>query len=78
MPTIEDIGPYESCFYSAEGSEAPHVPVRRDRETANFWLDTVRLARSRKFSGRPLRVIQKMVEENRETILHAWNEHFGY
>lgn len=49
MPTIADIGPYKFFFYSAEGNEPPHVHVRRGRYTAKYWLNPVRLARSRHF-----------------------------
>jgi hypothetical protein len=77
MPTIADIGPYKFFFYSAEGKEPPHVHIRRDRATAKLWLDPVRLARSRSFGDHELRAIQKLVVENRDRILEAWNEHFG-
>lgn len=77
MPTIDDIGPYKFFFYSAEGSEPAHVHVRRDRATAKFWLDPVRLARSRGFNDHELRTIQKLVEEHRDRMLEAWHEHFG-
>jgi len=76
-PTIDDIGPYKFYFYSAEGLEPPHVHVRRDRSTAKFWLSPVRLARSRRFSDQELHLIQKMVERNKERILHDWNQHFS-
>lgn len=78
MPTIDDIGPYKLFFYSAEGSEAPHVHVRRDRATAKFWLNPVRLARSRRFSDHELRAIQAILEQNEARILEAWHEHFGH
>jgi hypothetical protein len=78
MPTIDGIGPYKLFFYSAEGSESPHVHIRRDRAIAKFWLDPVRLARSRGFGDHELRTIHKTVEENRERILEAWNEHFSH
>ena len=77
MPTFGDIGPYKFFFYSAEGNEPPHVHVRRDRATAKFWLAPVRIERSRRFSDHELRVIQKLVEENEEAIMEAWNEHFN-
>ena len=77
MPTVDEIGPYKFFFYSAEGDEPPHVHVRRERATAKFWLVPVRVARSRWFSDRELRVIQKMVEENREKIMEVWHEHFS-
>ncbi|MFO7907681.1 MAG: DUF4160 domain-containing protein [Planctomycetota bacterium] len=76
MPTIDIIGPYKLFFYSAEGTEPPHVHVRRDRATAKFWLNPVRLARSRRFSDYELRSLQKRIAENRERILETWNEHF--
>jgi hypothetical protein len=77
MPAIDDIGPYRFFFYSAEGSEPPHVHVRRDRATAKFWLDPVRLANSRRLPDHELRTIYTLIEENRETILEAWHEHFS-
>lgn len=78
MPTIDDIGPYKFFFYSAEGTEPPHVHVRRDQSTAKFWLAPVRLARSRGFSDHELRRIQKVIEENHDRMLEAWNEHFRH
>jgi hypothetical protein len=77
MPTIDDIGPYKLYFYSAEGTEPPHVHVRRDQATAKFWLNPVRLAASRRFSDHELSSLQKIVAEHRERILEAWNEHFS-
>jgi hypothetical protein len=49
MPAIDDIGPYRLFFYSAEGNERPHVHIRRERATAKFWINPVRLARSSGF-----------------------------
>jgi hypothetical protein len=77
VPTIEDIGPYKLFFYSSEGSEPPHVHVRRERATAKFWLGPVRLAASRRFNDHELREIERIVERNLPRILEAWNEHFG-
>jgi hypothetical protein len=77
MPTIDDIGPYKFYFYSAEGSELPHVHVRRDKAVAKFWLLPMRVARSRGFQSPELRTIAKLVEENKDRILEAWNEHFN-
>lgn len=78
MPTIADIGPYKLFFYSADGTEPPHVHVRRDRATAKFWMNPVRIERSRGFSDHELCSLQKIVNENRDRIVEAWNEHFGH
>jgi hypothetical protein len=77
VPTIDVIGPYTLFFYSSEGNEPPHVHVRRDRATAKFWLDPVRLAGSRRFSDHELRDLEKTIEEHQPRILEAWNAHFG-
>ena len=77
MPAICDIGPYKLFFYSAEGSEPPHVHIRRDRATAKFWINPVRLAASRRMSDHELRTIRKIVEEHQQIIQEAWDEHFG-
>ncbi len=61
----------------AEGNEPPHVHVRRDRATAKFWLDPVRIATSRRFSDSDLRAVQKLVEENENAIMEAWYDYFG-
>jgi hypothetical protein len=71
VPTVADIGPYRLFFYSSEGSEPPHVHVRRDRATAKFWLAPVRLAGSRRFGDRELREVQRIVEENQQEVLEA-------
>lgn len=76
MPTIADIGPYKFFFYSAEGTEPPHVHVRRDRASAKFWIMPARIARSRRFSDHELLIIQNLVEENQEKLMELWNEYF--
>ena len=78
MLTIADIGPYKFYFYSAEGKEPPHVHIRRDRATAKFWLNPVRIAGSRRFRDHELRRIQKLVEDNADRILEDWNEYFSH
>jgi hypothetical protein len=77
VPIVDEIGPCKLFFYSSEGSEPPHIHVRRERATAKFWLQPVRLARSRGFGDHELRTLQKTVEGNQPRILEAWNEHFG-
>lgn len=77
MPTILRIGPYRFFFYSNEKRGPPHIHVQRDRFLAKFWLNPVTLAGSKRFDSHELRTIQKHVEENRKTLLEAWNEHIG-
>jgi hypothetical protein len=64
-------------FYSADHVEPEHVHVERDDTEAKFWLDPVRLERSRGFSPRELRRIEALVEKNSALLIEAWNEYFG-
>ena len=77
VPSIADIGPYKLFFYSSDGSEPRHVHVRSERATAKFWLNPVRLARSRRFGDHELRELERIIEENQQNILEAWNDHFS-
>ena len=77
MPTVMRIGPYRFFFYSNESGEPAHIHIQRDRMLAKFWLQQVALASSTRFSYKELRKLEKLVTENRETFLEAWNEHFS-
>jgi len=77
MPTVLRVGPYRFFFYAGDGDEPVHIHVERDNSVAKFWLDPVRLARSRNFNRHELGRIQKTVEEHRQELIRSWNEYFG-
>ena len=77
MPTILRVGPYRFFFYSGDGVEPPHVHVARDDDEAKFWLDPIRLERSRRFSRRELIDIGQLVVTRQQEMLEAWNDFFG-
>lgn len=77
MPTVLREGPYRFFFYSGDRDEPPHVHVETDDSEAKFWLDPVRLERSRGFAGRELNLIQELVQDHQVTLLGSWNEFFG-
>jgi len=77
MPTILRVGPYRFLFYYGNFSEPAHVHVTRDDAEAKFWLDPVRLERSRGFSSRQLREIELLVVAHQTEMLEAWNDFFG-
>ncbi len=76
-PTVLQIGPYRFSFFSHEPNEPPPVHVDRDNSTAKFWHSPVRLAREIGFSAKEMREIQRLVVDNEQTILEAWNGYFG-
>jgi len=76
--TVFRSGPYRFFFYSADADEPPHVHADRDRETAKFWLEPVRLERSRGFGRVELGRIQALVEGNSDSLVRIWHEYFGF
>ncbi len=76
MPTVFRNGPYRFYFYSHEPNEPPHVHVDRDDASAKYWLDPVGLARNLGFAGHELRTIEKLVQDNRDQLMEAWNDWF--
>ena len=76
MPTVLRSGPYRFFFYSGDRDEPPHVHVERDDSEAKYWLDPVRLERSRGFSRKELGNLQALVEENLDQLLERWHGYF--
>jgi len=77
MPVALRVKGYRFFFFSLEGHEPPHIHVEQAERFAKFWLTPVSLAKSRGFRSNELSEIQKIVEENRDTLLEKWNEHFS-
>jgi Domain of unknown function (DUF4160) len=76
MPTVLRWKGYKFVFFSLDEGEPPHIHVTKGGGQAKFWLSDCRLARARGFADRELRRIRKKVEENREELLRACNDHF--
>jgi hypothetical protein len=77
MPTLLFSGPYAFRFYSADHGEPPHIHVQRDRNSAKFWLDPVRLENNWGFPPHELRRIRRLVEARRIELLEAWYDYFS-
>jgi hypothetical protein len=77
MPTVLRTGPYRIYFYSHEPNESPHVHIDRDERSCKFWLQPVALARNLAYSAKELRDIERIITENENQLLEAWNEYFG-
>ena len=69
--------PIVSLFYSADGTEPPHVHVERERNKAKFWFDPVRLQNSGGYSRNEINRIQRLIEENQEMLLEKWYDYFS-
>ena len=76
MPTVLRFGPYRLYFYSHEPNEPSHVHVDRDEQTCKFWLEPIALASNLGYSAKDLRHIEKIIIDNQQRLLEAWNEYF--
>ena len=53
------------------------IHVRRDKSDAKFWLSPVRLARQIGFAPHELRTIERIISDNEQQLLEAWNDAFN-
>lgn len=77
MPTVLQDGPYAFVFFSSDRGEPQHIHVKRDRQIAKFWLHPIEPVNNHGFTAHELRVIERLVVENMEILLEAWNDYFG-
>ena len=77
MPVVHREGPYRFPFYSDEGSEPPHIHVRRDRNQAKFWLEPITISKNAEFNEPELNRIAGIIERNKAPMLEKWNEHLN-
>ena len=77
MPTVLRQGPYRFFFYASDHGEPAHVHVQQKDSVAKFWLQPVRLARSKGFERQELLDIQRIVSDHKQQLTEAWNEYFG-
>ncbi|MBE7446096.1 MAG: DUF4160 domain-containing protein [Planctomycetia bacterium] len=66
MPTVAKIGSYRFYSYSSDANEPAHIHVKYERFTAKFWLNPIRLQKSKGFSDHELIKIQKLIEKNKK------------
>ncbi len=77
MPMVLRVKGYRFFFFSLEGQEPPHIHVEHAERYAKFWLGPISLVKSRGFRSGELSEIQRIVEENRDSFMEKWNEHFS-
>lgn len=76
MPTLLLAEGFRFHFFSLEGSEPPHVHVRKGGGKAKFWLSPVELVHSRGLTKAELRRARELTEEHAQDFLERWQEYF--
>ncbi|MBK8575412.1 MAG: DUF4160 domain-containing protein [Elusimicrobia bacterium] len=80
MPKIFEWNGYRFFFFSNEGipREPCHIHVKKGEHLAKFWVEPmISLASSFDMSGRELRELEGVIEENSTLIRRSWNEYFA-
>ena len=76
-PTVFRQGPYRFFFFSRE-EPRPHVHISCPDGEAKFWIDpAAELAHNKGLNKRQLAELSKLVQERRNEIHQAWQDHFG-
>jgi hypothetical protein len=78
MPVVLRVNGFKFFFYQADvANEPPHVHVTKEGKEAKFWLIPVRIAREGRFRAGDLRNIERIIEENLDFLLSAWEKEKG-
>jgi len=80
MPLVFRWNGYRFHFFSNEGDprEPVHIHVTKDGADAKFWLQPeVNVAYNRGFNARTLAALSAVIEEHRDEIGKAWDDHFA-
>lgn len=80
MPEVFRDGSLVFFFYSDEGTEPPHVHIRRgsgDEGAGKWWLKPVACEWANGLTVPERRRIIRLINDRRQEILDAWNRHFG-
>lgn len=80
MPTIIFINGWRLFFYSNEGNEPVHIHAIKGNMECKYWIlkDSVEIQEAFSFNlTTPARKeIKKIIYQNFDSILKAWNVHF--
>ena len=75
MPVVLRVNGYKFFFYEADvANEPPHVHIVKDGNEGKFWLDPVKVAREGRFRKSDLRDIERILKDNLEFLLSAWEK----
>lgn len=76
MPTLFILFGYRFFFWSNE-HEPIHVHVSKGGSEAKYKVEDVSLVENFGFKSNELRMIESIIEENREIIICHWHNHFN-
>lgn len=80
MPTVLYIKGWRLFFYSNEGNEPIHIHGQKGDKDCKYWLDVddyaIREAYTYNMNNKDIREVKKIILQNLDEIIQAWNTHF--
>lgn len=80
MPTVLYIKGWRLFFYSNEGNEPIHIHGQKGDKDCKYWLDVddyaIREAYTYNMNNKDVREVKKIILQNFDDIVQAWNTHF--
>ena len=77
MPTVLIIRGYRFFFVALDRGEPVHIHIEKDDAYAKYWLQPVRLAKSKGFNAKELSVIRGIIDKHQKSFVKRWNEFFS-
>ncbi len=78
MPTVHREAGFRFFFFSNEGFELAHIHVEKGDAYAKLWLQPISFAEAEGFHGSDLRMILRIVHQERQKFLEKWNDYFSH
>jgi meiotically up-regulated gene 157 (Mug157) protein len=81
MPTVIYLQGWRLHFYSNERGEPIHIHAEKGEKDCKYWLDAenydIRKAYAYSMNSRDMREVRKIILQNFDEIVEAWNTSFG-
>ena len=77
MPTLFILFGYRFFFWSNE-HEPVHVHIIKGDSEAKYNVLNIELVTNHGFKKNELRLIESIIEENRDIIIERWKEYFNF
>lgn len=76
MPTLFIVFGYKFFFWSND-HDPVHVHVSKGGSEAKYNVETIALVENYGFKRNELRMIESIIEENKDVIVQHWNAYFN-
>lgn len=77
MPTVLILRGFRFFFVSLDRGEPVHIHIEKGDAYAKYWLQPVKLAKSKGFKAQEMAIIRGIIERHQKIFVKRWNEFFA-